>query len=205
MTDPQNRTLSIEFYWDIGSTNSYFAFHLLRPMAKEFGVQIEYVPLNLGYVFRHHNYVLNEEPRAKLKNRGIDLQRWARKYDLPFKVPEDFPIKTSVALRGSLVMRRFGLEESYIEKLFCTYWENSDSSIKAIDGLIPLVTELGVTESDFTSMINSEEIRQEFIDLTQLALSKDIFGAPIMVVEEEIYWGKDRFDFIRDHLVRLTT
>ena len=102
-------------------------------------------------------------------------------------------------------MRRFGLEESYIEKLFCTYWENSDSSIKTIDGLIPLVAELGVSQSEFTAMINSEEIRQEFIDLTQLSLSKEIFGAPIMVVEEEIYWGKDRFDFIRDHLVRLTS
>jgi len=203
MTESRKQPLSIKFYWDIGSTNSYFAFHLLRSIAKEFGALIEYVPLNLGYVFRHHNYVLNEEPKAKLKNRGIDLQRWARKYDLPFKVPEDFPIKTSAALRGSLAMRRFGLEEAYIEKLFSTYWEDNDSSIKAAEGLIPLVTELEVSQPEFTSMINSEEIRQEFIDLTQLALSKGIFGAPTMVVDEEIYWGKDRFDFIRDHLVRL--
>ncbi len=205
MSESKNQPLSIQFYWDIGSTNSYFAFHLLRPIAKEFGALIDYVPFNLGYVFRHHNYVLNEEPRAKLKNRGIDLQRWARKYELPFKVPEDFPIKTSAALKGSLVMRQFGLEESYIERLFRTYWEDNDSSIKKIEGLVPLVTELGVSHAEFTSMIDSEEIRQEFIELTQLALSKDIFGAPTIVIEEEIYWGKDRFDFITDHLARLAS
>ena len=204
MTALNNQPLSIQFYWDIGSTNSYFAFHLLRPIAKEFGAVIEYIPLNLGYVFRHHNYVLNEEPKSKLKNRGIDLQRWARKYGLPFNVPQDFPIKTSVALRGSLVMRRFSLEEAYIQKLFTAYWEENNSSIKGIEGIVPLVTELGVARAEFVSMVDSNEIRQEFIDVTQLALSQGILGAPIMVVQDEIYWGKDRFDFIREHLARIT-
>ena len=129
--------IAIQFYWDVGSTNSYFAFHLLRPIAEEFGAAIEYIPFNLGYVFRHHKYVLSEEPKAKLKNRATDLKRWAKKYSLPFNVPEQFPIKTSDALKGSLVMRRFGLEEAYIEKLFSTYWEDNDASIASLDGLLP--------------------------------------------------------------------
>ena len=127
MADQDTEQVAIQFYWDVGSTNSYFAFHLLRPIAEEFGAAIEYIPFNLGYVFRHHKYVLSEEPKAKLKNRATDLKRWAKKYSLPFNVPEQFPIKTSDALKGSLVMRRFGLEEAYIEKLFSTYWEDNDA------------------------------------------------------------------------------
>jgi 2-hydroxychromene-2-carboxylate isomerase len=43
------------------------------------------------------------------------------------------------------------------------------------------------------------------IDITQEALDEGVFGAPTMVLEDEIYWGKDRFDFIEDHLVSLTS
>ena len=128
MADQDTEQVAIQFYWDVGSTNSYFAFHLLRPIAEEFGAAIEYIPFNLGYVFRHHKYVLSEEPKAKLKNRATDLKRWAKKYSLPFNVPEQFPIKTSDALKGSLGMRRLRLEEAYIEKLFSTYYHN-DSQV----------------------------------------------------------------------------
>jgi 2-hydroxychromene-2-carboxylate isomerase len=65
----------IDFYWDIGSTNTYFALHLIRPIAARHGATIRYQPFNLGYVFRHHNYQLMEEPRAKLSNRRRDLNR----------------------------------------------------------------------------------------------------------------------------------
>lgn len=57
---------SIDFYWDIGSTNAYFAFHLIKPIVVETGAPIRYIPFNPGDVFRPHNYVLSDEPRAKL-------------------------------------------------------------------------------------------------------------------------------------------
>ena len=204
MADKNTEQVVIQFYWDVGSTNIHFAFYLLRLIAEEFGAVIEYMPFNLGYVFRHHQYVLSEEPKAELKNRATDLQRWAKKYNLPFNVPEQFPIKTSDTLKGSLVMRRLGMEESYIEKLFSTYWEDNDASIKSLDGLIPLALELGVTEPEFVELLRSEEINEQLISLTQIALANDIFGASTMVIEDEIYWGKDRFDFIRDHLLALS-
>ena len=91
-----------------------------------------------------------------------------------------------------------------IRDRFSTYWENNDASIKSLDGLIPLALELGVTEREFVESLRSEEISEQLISLTQIALANDIFGAPTMVIEDEIYWGKDRFDFIRDHLLVLS-
>ncbi|MDE0254055.1 MAG: DsbA family protein, partial [Rhodospirillaceae bacterium] len=96
---------TVEFYWEVGSTNSYFALHLLRPIAERHGAAIRYIPINLGHVFRHHNYVLMDEPEAKIANRIRDLERWAEHYRLPFRFPTVFPIKTSRALRGAIAMR----------------------------------------------------------------------------------------------------
>ena len=194
----------IQFYWDIGSTNTYFAFHLLRPIAAKYGAHVEYVPFNLGYVFRRHKYVLAEEPRAKLKNRKIDLMRWARRYNLDFRMPDEFPIKTSRALRGALVMREVGREEDYLAAIFKRYWEENDASISQYEGLASTVEAIGMDAKVFADRAESTEIRDRCHEMTETALADGVFGAPVVRVEDELYWGKDRFEFVEDHLKEIT-
>jgi 2-hydroxychromene-2-carboxylate isomerase len=43
------------------------------------------------------------------------------------------------------------------------------------------------------------------IESTDQARAQGVFGAPSMMLEGELYWGKDRFEFIEDHLALLTT
>lgn len=190
----------IDFYWDIGSTNTYFAQHLLKPIAAKYGAEIRYQPFNLGYVFRHHNYALLEEPRAKLSNRRRDLQRWAAYHKLPFRMPEVFPIKTSRVLRGSLAMRAHGLEAAYLDACFTAYWEANDHGIADYPRLRAIAETLGVDGTAFETACESDELRAALAAVTDRALENGIFGAPTMVIEGEIYWGKDRFEFIDAHL-----
>jgi len=190
----------IDFFWDVGSTNSYFALKLLKPLAAKYGAEIAYRPLNLGYVFRHHNYVLMEEPKAKIDNRLTDLMRWARKYDLPFRVPEVFPIKTSRALRGSIAMRDWGLEAAYVEAIFDAYWEEGDVEIGEYSSLRRNADQLGVDADEFEAKAESEATRATIIAETETALAEGIFGAPIIRIEDQLYWGKDRMDFVAAHL-----
>ena len=151
-------------------------------------------------MFRQHRYVLMEEPKAKLSNRRRDLMRWARKYDLPFRMPERFPIKTSVALRGALASRRFEREQAYLFALFSRYWEHNDPSIATLDGLRPVAVQAGMDPVAFAERADSAEVRQQLIDLTQSALDRGVFGAPSMLVGNELFWGKDRMDFVEDAL-----
>jgi 2-hydroxychromene-2-carboxylate isomerase len=193
---------TIAFHWDLGSTNSYFALHLIKPVAKRHGATVVPHPFNLGYVFRHHNYVLMDEPRAKIANRIVDLHRWARRHKLPFRMPAKFPIKTSPALRGALAMRRFGKEWEYIEAIFAAYWERDDASVADLEGLRPVASALGVDPDRFVAMTESREVRQELIAETDAALARGVFGAPTFIVGDEIFWGKDRMDFIDEELAR---
>jgi 2-hydroxychromene-2-carboxylate isomerase len=193
---------TIEFYWDLGSTNSYFALHLIKPIAARHGTRVAPHPFNLGYVFRHHSYVLMDEPKAKIANRIIDLHRWAKRHRLPFRMPSKFPIKTSPALRGGLAMRRFGKEWEYLEQIFAAYWERDDASVAELDGLRPVAATLGVDPDHFAALADSAEIRQELIAETDTGLARGVFGAPTFVVGEEIFWGKDRMDFIDEELAR---
>ena len=195
-------TKTVDFHWDLGSTNSYFALHLIKPVAARHGARIVLHPFNLGYVFRHHNYVLMDEPKAKIANRIVDLHRWARRYELPFRMPSRFPIKTAPALRGALAMRRFGKEWAYLEAIFAAYWERDDASVAEPQGLQPVASALGVDPDRFLALSESAEVRQELIAETDAALARGIFGAPTFVIGDEIFWGKDRMDFIDEELAR---
>jgi 2-hydroxychromene-2-carboxylate isomerase len=193
---------TIEFYWDLGSTNSYFALHLIKPVAARHGATVVPHPFNLGYVFRHHNYVLMDEPKTKIANRITDLHRWAKRYGLPFRMPTKFPIKTSPALRGALAARRFDKEWEYLDAIFAAYWERDDASVAELEGLRPVAKALGVDPDRFLEMTDDEEIRRELIAETDAGLARGVFGAPTFVVGGEIFWGKDRMDFIDEELAR---
>ncbi|MDP6705307.1 MAG: 2-hydroxychromene-2-carboxylate isomerase [Alphaproteobacteria bacterium] len=190
----------IDFYWDIGSTNTYFALHLIRPIAARHGARLVLHPFNLGYVFRHHNYALTQEPRAKIRNRIRDLERWTERYRLPFRMPDTFPIKTSRALRGAIAMRKWEKETAYIDEIFRRYWEQNDAAIADYAGLREVVAALGVDAAAFEAEAESEPVRQALIDSTQAGLARGVFGAPSFIVKGELYWGKDRMDFIEDAL-----
>jgi 2-hydroxychromene-2-carboxylate isomerase len=190
----------IEFYWDLGSTNSYFALHLIKPVAKKHDATVLPHPFNLGHVFRKQSYVLMEEPKAKLRARKTDLMRWAKRYNLPFSMPTKFPMKTSPALRGALAMRRFGKEWEFMERIFAAYWEKNDASVGELSGLRPIAAELGVDQAEFEKLVESDEIRNELIAETDRGLERGVFGVPTFFVGDEMFWGKDRMEFIDDEL-----
>lgn len=191
---------TIDFYWDIGSTNTYFALKLIQPLAAKHNAAINWHPFNLGYVFQSNDYVLMDEPKAKLRNRRDDLMRWAKRYNLPFRVPAEFPIKTSRALRGALAMRQWDKELPFMEAIFSAYWENNDGSVGDYSTLRTIAKSLGVNSDDFQAAAESETVRQALIDSTNGALERGVFGVPSIIVGEELYWGKDRMEFIDDQL-----
>jgi len=194
---------TVDFYWDIGSTNTYFAWHLLKPILAKHNAKLNLHAFNLGFVFREHKYTLMEEPKAKLINRKRDLQRWAELHNLPFRMPDRFPIKSSVALRAALVARELDVEHAFLDKIFARYWEQNDPSICGVDGLVEVAQELGLDAQRFAERMEADDIRSELIQSTQTALQRGVFGAPSFFVGDELYWGKDRMEFIDAQLASL--
>ncbi len=192
----------VELYWDIGSTNTYFALKLVKPVLERTGATLVLHPFNLGHIFRQNRYVVLEEPPAKLANRKRDLARWAEKHRLPFRFPTVFPIKSSRVSRAALALRPKGLELAFVERVFEAYWERDDASIAEYAGLRPIVNALGVDPVELERDAESAGIRQALIDSTDQGVARGIFGVPSFVVGDEIFWGKDRLEFVEDEIRR---
>ena len=195
----------VEFYWDVGSTNTYFAIKLIKPILERNNAEIVLHPFNLGYFFKSQNYELMKESKAKLRNRKQDLMRWAAKYNLPFSIPRQFPIKSSRVLRCSLVMRRYGLEMEFVEKILDRYWEQGDASIAEYEGIRSTVIELGVDPTQLEVLCESDEISEELAVSTNEGIARDVFGVPMIIVNDQLFWGKDRMDFVEDELRKMGT
>ena len=63
-----------------------------------------------------------------------------------------------------------------------------------------MATSLGVDADEFEQASESASVRQALIDSTNNARDQGVFGAPSMIIDGVLYWGKDRLEFIEDHL-----
>ncbi len=100
-------------------------------------------------------------------------------------------------------MRHWDLELPFIEAIFTEYWEKDNGEIGEYSELRKVATRLGVGADEFQEKSESHSVRQLLIDSTNKARVKGVFGAPSIIIENELYWGKDRMEFIDDHLTKL--
>ncbi|HYD06619.1 MAG TPA: DsbA family protein, partial [Reyranella sp.] len=95
-----------------------------------------------------------------------------------------------------------GKEWDYLEAIFAAYWERDDASVAELEGLRPVAKALGIDPDRFLALSDSEQVREELIAETDDGLARGVFGAPTFMVGDEIFWGKDRMDFIDAELGR---
>ena len=94
-------TKSVDFYFDFGSPAAYLAATQLPHIAADTGASLVYKPMLLGGVFQATG---NHSP-AEIKPKGpymtADLQRYARRYGVPFAHNPHFPINTLLLMRAA--------------------------------------------------------------------------------------------------------
>jgi 2-hydroxychromene-2-carboxylate isomerase len=83
------------------------------------------------------------------------------------------------------------------------YWEQGDASIAEYEGILPTVIELGIATDQFEALCESDEISEELAKSTNEGIARDVFGVPMIIVNETLFWGKDRMDFVEDELKKV--
>ena len=190
----------LELYYDFSSTNAYFAAFLAPDLYRRVGAELVWKPFYLGHAFRRRGHdVMRDHGNEKLAYLFRDHLRWSRRTGLPFVRPTIFPIKTSRALRGSVVMRGRGLEEAYVQAVMRAYWAE-DENIAEPTVLARIARELGVDGEEFLAEADAEAARAEVARVTDEGIGRGVFGAPMFFVGEEMFWGKDRLDFVEELL-----
>ncbi len=191
-------TKTVTFCFDFGSPYSYLAYNYLSPI-KEAGAQIDLKPVLLGGIFK----ATGNQPPATVQKKGEymfkDIQRWASKLDISFKMNPYFPILTVPHMRGAILAQKKDILEHYMQSMFDSMWLKG-LNLNDQEILTQVASESGIDPNDFAEGISSNEIKDELRANTQFAIDKGAFGVPTYFLENEMFWGIDSIKFLLESL-----
>ncbi len=191
-------TKTVTFCFDFGSPYSYLAYNYLSPI-KETGAQIDLKPVLLGGIFK----ATGNQPPATVQKKGEymfkDIQRWANKLDISFKMNPYFPILTVPHMRGAILAQKKDILEDYMQSMFDSMWLKG-LNLNDQEILTQVASESGIDPNDFAEGISSDEIKDELRVNTQFAIDKGAFGVPTYFLENEMFWGIDSIKFLLESL-----
>lgn len=189
---------SVEFYFDFGSPTAYLAHKRLGQLSKQYDLQVLYMPMLLGGVFKATG---NASPVAiPAKGKYMleqDLPRFARRYGVPLNFNPHFPINTLSLMRGAIAAQRLGCMEAYVNLAFDAVWvQEKNMGDPAI--VCQALTEAGLDADGLIALSQDPDVKAELVAATEAAVARGVFGAPTLFLDGAMYFGQDRLDFIEE-------
>jgi len=189
----------IEFFFDVGSPTTYLAYTQLPRIASERDAEIVWRPMLLGGVFKATGNSSPVTVPAKGRWMFQDIARWAQRYGVPLHFNPDFPINTLALMRGAVgyQMRKPGEFLRYVDVMFRAMWEKP-RNLGDADVFAATLSEAGFDAAAFTAMVGDPEVKAKLVANTEEAVARGAFGAPTFFIGEQMFFGQDRLEFVRE-------
>ena len=186
---------SFEFYFDFASPYSFLAHKQIGKIEKENSIKMKYMPIFLGGLLNLAGIKANVDIPIKAKYMIKDCKLWAEKYNITFKFNNYFPIKTLNLMRCTLVAEKKDFAQIFITKIFDAIWKDG---INLNDNAIveKLLQNLDLNPKTFLMEAIEPKIKDELKKRTDDAHQKGIFGAPSFIINNKVFWGQDRLEFV---------
>ncbi|MFM0415770.1 MULTISPECIES: 2-hydroxychromene-2-carboxylate isomerase [Paraburkholderia] len=192
-------TKNLDLYFDFISPFSYLAHIKLPELARQYGYTISYHPIDIPTAkIAAGNYgPSNREVQSKMKVLLADMHRWAARYDVPLTFPKGF--KGERWNIGVLYADKKRDTEAYVTETYHRIWGLGINP--SDEGQLGEVAEkMGWNVAEFLAFVSSPEGQTAFRKSCVEAHARGVFGAPIMMVGEEVWWGNDRLMFLEDFM-----
>lgn len=194
----------IDFYFDFSSPYGYFASTRIDALAARYGREVHWHPVLLGAVFK----AIGGGPLLSLPMKGPyslhDVQRTARFHGIPYRHPTVFPLATHQAARAMLWVRdTLGRDKAvaFARAVYAAYFVD-DVPIGDPANLLAIAGRLGMDAAAMDTAIASPRIKDQLKEEVDQAIARGVFGSPFVIVDNEAFWGFDRFDQLAATLER---
>lgn len=193
---------TLEFFFDYGSPFSYLADTQLAGVARRAGATVSHRPMLLGAVLKATGNSSPMTVPAKAAYMGRELERWAKRYGVPFAPnPFSFRSNTLRLMRGATASLRLGVFEPFHRAVFEAVWgDPRDLGEEAV--LRGVLSGAGVDPDRLLRTIDEEDTKSALRRTTDEAVERGVFGAPTFFVGTEMFWGNDRLDWVEESLRR---
>ena len=186
---------SVEFFFDVGSPTVYLAATQLPKIAERYGATVLWRPFLLGGVFKATGNVSPATVPAKSRYMGDDLERFARRYEVPFLFNPFFPVNTLALMRGAVAYQQQGRLDQYIEAILSAMWVTG-KNMNEPTIVAEVLDTIGIGAQEFLVAIAAQDVKDKLKSNTEEAVERGAFGAPTFFVGDEMFFGQDRLDFV---------
>ncbi len=185
-----------EFYFDVGSPTAYLANKRLQQLCDECDASLEYRPVLLGGIFKATGNMSPVAIPAKGKYMmAQDLPRFAAAYGAPLNFNPYFPINTLNLMRGAIASLNEPFFHTYLNAVFDAIWvDGKDMGDVAV--VQEVLSTAGLDADALLAMTQNPEVKAKLIENTQAAVDRGLFGVPTIFVDQQMFFGQDRMQFI---------
>lgn len=192
---------TLEFHFDFASPTTYLAYTQVPRIAQETGATLVWHPMLLGGVFKAAGNASPITVPAKGRWMNEDMARWARRWGVPLAMNPHFPINTLMLMRGAcgLLMRQPDDFRRYVDAMFHAMWV-APRNLGDPAELATVLTEAGFDAEAFMALVADPGVKAHLVVRTEASVARGAFGAPTFFVGQQMFFGQDRLDFVREAL-----
>lgn len=187
-------TQPIAFFFDFSSPYSYLASEQIEAVAQRHGRAVDWRPVLLGAVFKTSGGApLTEQYAPKARYSVHDFKRSARFVGVPYRQPSKFPIGSVTASRAVLWLQREHPQQvgPFVHAIFRGFFRD-DRDVSDAVVVAAIARETGIDADALMQGTQQPDIKDALKQRVDDAIAFGVFGAPIIVVDGEVFWGNDR-------------
>src|SRR5271168_600875 len=200
-------TKRLEFLFDFGSPNAYFAYRALPPILERTGAELVIMPCLLGGLFRATG---NQAPlvafagiKGKIEYDMLEIRRFIARHALTkFRMNPHFPVNTLMLMRGLVAACLRGEEAAYLEMGLQGLWEEG-LKLDDKEVLARRVAEAGLDAARLLEDAQLPQVKQSLAETTDIVARRGAFGIPTFFVGEEMFFGKERLAQVEEELAKI--
>ena len=169
-------------------------------------VEIDFRPVQLRDLIEVPEGTETRAPRPKLGPRKSadyqnSIRHWSTLCDAKMSPDaKDFmKSDTSLALRGALVAKDEGRFAEYHHPMYGARWAEPRDLADPLT-VRQFLSSAGLDAEAALDRAQSDELIGRLTHDTQEAIERGVFGVPTIFVDDEMFWGNDRFELVRHHL-----
>ena len=197
---------TVDYFMTPVSPFTYIGHDRLRQICGQRGAQINLLVMDLGKVFPASGGLpLKDRPPQRRAYRMMELKRWRDFLGIPLTLePKFFPVPAEAAATLILaVLERHGVEPALDVAGDClrAIW-TEERDISARETLLEIARARGLDADALLAHASSAGVAARYVMNSQEAIARGVFGSPTYILNDELFWGQDRLDFLDRALAR---
>ena len=100
-------------------------------------------------------------------------------------------------MRGAIFAQENGIFDKYVEVVFKSMWVDN-KKMDDLEVIQTVLLENGLPVKEIFEGTQDQKIKDKLIKNTSEAVEKGIFGAPSMLVEDELFFGKESLQDVEE-------